>query len=169
MKIIIGSTSERKITTAKKILEEYFKHDDLVIEGFPAKSQMPDTPYDKQTFDGARNRALNCKTHIKDADYYIGTESGLVERYGHLYEEAWTAVIDAKGSEWYGFSSGLKVPDYILKKMNEYGKDHSSVMTIVEKEIGSTLSETWGSYSGGIILREVSVAESLRAHSNCGT
>jgi len=118
MKFVIGSTSKRKIDTAEKVIRQLFVDGNIIVEGFPARSQMPDTPYDKQTFDGAKNRADDAKAHISDSDYYIGLESGLIERYGHIFEEAWSAVVSADGREYFGYSSGLKVPDHILKKMD---------------------------------------------------
>src|SRR3989338_6572258 len=127
MKFIIGSISERKIKIAEKVIQELFSVKDFIVEGCNASSEVPETPYDKQTFDGARNRALDVKSKINDSDYYLGLESGLVERYGHIYEEAWAAVIDKS-----------------------------------EKEYGNLPNDTWGTYSGGVILREKSLEEALR-------
>lgn len=162
MKFIIGSGNIKKIDVAEKTIRQFFVNEKIIVEGFAAASQMPDTPYDKQTFDGARNRAHDAKLHIKNADYYIGLESGLIERYGHIYEEAWAVILSKDGKEYFGYSSGLKVPDYILKRMNELKIEHSDVMTIIEKEFSKLPNDTWGTYSGGIIIREVSLEEALR-------
>ena len=161
MKFVIGSSSDRKIKIAEKIIKQLFADKDVSIQSYGAKSLMPDTPWDKQTFDGAKNRALDSKSRHSDANYYIGLESGLIERYGHIYEEAW-AVIITEDKEYYGYSSGLKVPDFILKKMDELKMEHSDVMTIIEEEYGKLPNDTWGTYSGGTILREVSLEEALR-------
>jgi len=162
MKFIIGSASERKIKIAEEAIRELFKDEKLIIEGYAAISGVPDTPYDQQTFDGAKNRALDSQSHNKDANYYIGLESGLVERYGHIYEEAWAAVISSDGKEFFGYSSGLKVPDYVLRKMDELKMEHCGVMTILEEEHGKLPNDTWGTYSGGMIARATSLKESLR-------
>ena len=162
MKFVIGSTSKRKIDTAEKVIRQLFADGDMTVEGFSAKSQMPDTPYDKQTFDGAKNRAVDSKANVADVEYYIGLESGLIERYGHIFEEAWAAVVSADGREYFGYSSGLKVPDHILRKMNDLKMEHSDAMTIIEEEFGKLPNDTWGTYSGGMVLREVSLEEALR-------
>ena len=162
MKFVIGSASDRKIKIAEKVIRQFFANKDISIEGYGAKSQMPETPWDKQTFDGARNRAVDSKSNIKDGNYYIGLESGLIERYGHIYEEAWVVVITDEIKEYNGYSSGLKVPDFILKKMDELKMEHSDVMSIIEKEYGKLPNDTWGTYSGGTLLREVSLEEALR-------
>jgi len=40
--------------------------------------------------------------------------------------------------------------------------EHSEVMTLIEEEYGKLPNDTWGTYSGGLILREVSLEEALR-------
>lgn len=162
MKIIVGSKSKRKIELVTRVIHEIFKNSNFVIEGYGAISGVPETPYDQQTFDGAKNRAIGSKENVPRADFYVGIESGLVERYGHIYEEAWCVIVNREGEEYYGYSSGLKVPDYILKRMDELNLPHSKVMVILEEEYSLPDSETWGNYSGGMIAREVSLAEALR-------
>jgi len=155
--------SKRKIEVAEKIFRQLFPNEiDISIEGYAAASGVPETPYDKETFDGSCNRAYDSLVHAPGADCYIGMESGLVERYGHIYEEAWCAVIVAAGEKYYGYSSGLKVPDYVLQRMDALGISHSDVMTILEEEHGKLPNDTWGSYSGGMLVREVSFGEAIR-------
>jgi non-canonical (house-cleaning) NTP pyrophosphatase len=162
MHIYIGSTSERKIAVVEKVVLSFFPNDDIILKGFAAASGVPETPWDRETYDGARNRALHVRKEYEDADLCIGLESGLIERYGHIFEEAWSVVIDRRGVEYYGYSSGLKVPDYIFAKMNELGLPHSEVMAIIERDHGKLPNDTWGTYSGGLIARTVSLEESLR-------
>jgi non-canonical (house-cleaning) NTP pyrophosphatase len=166
MKFIIGSSSNRKIKVTERVIKQLFvAQKDITFENYDAKSQVPDTPWDRQTFDGARNRALDSKSNVVGGDYYIGLESGLINRYGHVYEEAWAVVIAGNGKEYYGYSSGLIVPGFILKKMAELKMEHSDVMNIIDKEYGKygeSPNDTWGAYSGGTILREVSLEEALR-------
>lgn len=161
MKIVIGSASDRKMKIAEKVVKKLFR-ENIEMKGYASNSGVPNTPYDRETFDGARNRMKDASGNKLGADYYVGLESGLIERYGHIYEEAWAAVMDKNGKEYYGYSSGLKVPDYILKRMDELKMDHSSVMEIIEREFGKLPNDTWGTYSGGMLLREVSLEEALR-------
>ncbi len=162
MKIVIGSASQRKIKTAEKIIRQLLADQPLEISSYPARSDVPDTPYDRETFTGALNRAQKSKDSQPEADLYIGLESGLVERYGHIYEEAWAVIITKDNKHHYGYSSGLKVPDYIINKMDELKLPHGQVMAILEEELKKTPNDTWGIYSGEMISREVSLEESLR-------
>lgn len=160
MKVVVGSSSDRKIGVVEKVFRNLLKGE-IIVTGHSAVSGVPETPYDKQTYDGARNRALDCKA-IHQADYYIGLESGLVERYEKLYEEAWACVITKDGKEFYGYSSGLCVPEFVILRMKKQNMEHCDVMTLIEKELGKLPNDTWGTYSGGILAREISLEEALR-------
>jgi non-canonical (house-cleaning) NTP pyrophosphatase len=162
MRIVLGSISARKIQTVERVAAQLFPEESVAVEGYGAHSGVPDTPWDKQTYDGALRRARDSRTHVPGARYYIGLESGLIERYGHIYEEAWCAALTDDENEFFGYSSGLKVPDYVLKKMDELKLDHSSVMGVLEGEHGRLPNDTWGSYSGGMIVREISLEEAVR-------
>lgn len=162
MNIIVGSASQRKIDVVKKVVREIFLDPEIIMQGFAAVSGVPETPWDKETFDGARNRAVHVRKNFSEADFAIALESGLVERYGHVYEEAWSVVISKDAKEYYGYSSGLKVPDYILATMDRLALPHSEAMSIIEREHGKLPNDTWGTYSGGMIARSVSLEESLR-------
>lgn len=161
MKIILGSTSKQKISVVEKIAAQLISGCELEVVGYAAKSGVPDTPYDAETFEGAKNRASDSQTHLPGADCYIGLESGLVERYGHLFEEAWCVLV-LGGREYYGYSSGLTVPEYVLTMMRQLNKPHSEVMKMIEEECGEVSSDTWGVYSGGSIARAVSLEEAVR-------
>lgn len=163
MHIVVGSTSERKIAAVRRVVGEFFtRADDLTYAGTDVASGVPETPYDEQTYRGAKQRAVGAKRAAPRARLAVGLESGLVERYGHVYEEAWAVCIDAEGNEFAGYSSGLKVPDSVLAEMHARGKTHAEVMTILEEQHGQLPNDTWGSYSGGIIPRQTSLEEAIR-------
>lgn len=158
--VCVGSTSHRKIDVVDKLFKLYFKKAKIKSFGHSASSGVPDTPYGKQTYEGAHNRARECFRKHK-AQYNVGLESGLVDRYGRLYEEAWACVI-TKNKEFTGYSSGLLVPRRITERMKKSKLEHCDVMTMIEKELGNIPNDTWGTYSGNMLLRELSLEEALR-------
>jgi inosine/xanthosine triphosphatase len=160
MKFVVGSASHRKIVAVKKFVILAVDQEAIVAD-YPAQSGVGDTPWDEETFDGARNRAIDAREH-EDGDFFIGLESGLVERYGSVFEETWSCVIDSRGNEYFGFSSGLRVPQGIIDDMSESGMTHAQVMHRLEVEHGLEDSDTWGSYTGRVIIREISLEEALR-------
>jgi non-canonical (house-cleaning) NTP pyrophosphatase len=131
----------------------------LICLGVP--SGVSETPHDHDTLIGARNRARACRRQ-HEAAFCIGLESGLIERYGQWFEEAWAVALSPGNHEALGYSSGLRVPDLVLHRMRHTGKPHAAVMGDVEREHGLPASDTWGNYSGGRIPRQISLEEALR-------
>lgn len=162
MNVVIGSASKRKIATAEKVIRPFFVGQEVSVEGVAARSGVPETPWDKETFDGALARARGARVAAPGAEWHLGVESGLVERYGHIFEEAWCCAISADGREYFGYSSGLKVPDVVLQRMDELDRPHNEIMKLLEEEHGLIDRETWGNYSGGALVREVSLEEAIR-------
>lgn len=158
---MVGSKNQRKIDVAEKVFKEIMNTEKFEVLSCNSSSNVPETPYGKEIYEGAINRAYECIEHQKDADFYVGLESGLIERYGDVYEEAWSFVITRERREYAGYSSGLRLPDYVKKRMEETGLEHSDAMTVIEKELGLK-NDTWSTYTGGIIPRTVSLEESLR-------
>ncbi len=156
--ILLGSTSQHKLNATKSVATE------LLLSPFEvtmkeAKSGVPSTPRDEQTKVGATNRA-NIKS--SQADLCIGLESGLVERFGDIYEESWACVIK-DGHKFYGYSSGLRLPNYIIKRMDQENIEHGPLLRAIRNEIGvENDKDTWGLYSNYKILRQTSLEEALR-------
>lgn len=159
MKIIIGTNNEKKKEILFNVVRNFIEGTIEVI-GVNAPSGVPETPWDKETYVGAKNRALYCQLKDTNADYYVGLESGLVERYGAVYEEAWCCVI-AKTKHFFGYSSGLRVPEYITSQMKNNNLEHNQVMRLLEEE-GGIYKDTWANYSANSISREVSLEEAIR-------
>lgn len=98
MKFIIGTESKIKLEAARGVINQVLKSNSVNITGIEVESGVPATPWNQETLDGAKNRATNSKTIIPDADYWIGLESGLVDRFGFVFEEAWCCLLDKQGN-----------------------------------------------------------------------
>lgn len=160
MKFLIGTNNPQKIAALKKALSDIIS-DDIEVEGISTDSYVPDTPYNEENKQGAYNRADKLKQHYPE-HYCIGVESGLAERYGLLFEEAW-ACICFEDKVYYGYSSGLLLPAYVKRKMQEDGIEHGPAMNKIRKELKQFDDrDTWGTYSGKMVLRSVSLEEALR-------
>jgi non-canonical (house-cleaning) NTP pyrophosphatase len=150
-----------KMEAARTVLAAFLGEESFDLVCHRAASGVRETPFGRETLDGACNRARECRRHHPDA-FCIGLESGLVERFGQCFEEAWAFVLAPDGREAVGYSSGLRVPDYVLRRMRDSGRPHAEVMGAIEHERGTPASDTWGNYSGGRISRTVSLEEALR-------
>ncbi len=162
MKVIIGTKNQKKIDTVKSVFKEIFEISDIEVISHNANSLVPEAPHDQETYDGARNRAIEC-SKLEPADYYVGIESGLVERYGNYFEEAWAVVISKEGVEQLGYSSGLMLPQVVADRMRS-GEEHNRIMADFDKKLNSPDDnrDTWSRYTGGYISRQVSLEEALR-------
>lgn len=162
MKIIVGTNNQKKIEVTLNVFKSVLGAEEIVVEGRDAQSGVPEAPHGQETYQGARNRASECYRE-GGADYYIGIESGLVERYGNMFEEAWAVVISADGVERVGYSSGLMLPKTVVDRMN-IGEKHNEIMAYFDKafNLPDDNRDTWSRYTGGSISRQISLEESLR-------
>lgn len=158
VQFVIGSASQAKIDTVKSVVATLIETP-FVVSGKNVQSGVPDTPWDVQTKQGASNRA---KALADKNIYAIGIESGLVERYGDIYEESWSCII-FEGKRYYGYSSGLQLPTYVTNKMTSMKLEHGPAMRAI-REIHRIENDkdTWGLYTNYALLRAVSLEESLR-------
>lgn len=162
MKFLIGTKNSEKVATAEQVIQQIVKTQ-FTLEGIDVPSGFGETPTDEQTKEGAHNRAAHLLRQYA-CNYAIGIESGIVERYGETYEEAWCCIM-TKTHTWYGYSSGLKVPEILVRKMKTEGLEHFEVLR--SDEIRQLLpikekKDTWANYSAHMIARRISFEESLR-------
>lgn len=161
MKTIIGTKNRKKIEVVSDIFRSMFD-EECIATGHPAASNVPEAPHNKETYDGAVSRAEECYG-LGGADYYVGIESGIVERYGNIFEEAWAVVISNTGTKYIGYSSGLLLPPTVVDRMKK-GEKHNEVMAFFDKEFNlpDDNRDTWSRYTDGSISRQVSLEEALR-------
>jgi len=162
MKIIVGTKNQKKVDVVTSVFKNILKQPSLEVIPHDAKSLVPEAPHDRETYEGAMNRAKDCE-QLGDADYYVGIESGLVNRYGNIFEEAWAVIISKNGTSQIGYSSGLLLPNVVVGRMNN-GELHNDIMADIDKmfDLPEDNRDTWSRYTGGSISRQVSLEESLR-------
>lgn len=166
MKIFLGSVSLLK----KKAIEEVFLYltekkqtnQSCKIILKPVDSGIPLTPFGKQTYQGAKNRALAVYQDFKnEGDFFVGLENGLIKRFQKLYEECWCVIFDQKGNQYSAYSSGLRVSDEIINKMKQ-GQKHHQLISQINQKYQVSHNETWGIYSNNLIKRQESLKEAFR-------
>lgn len=163
MRIVVGTKNQKKIETVKAVFSNHSAEEEIEVIGYDAPSGVPEAPHDRETFDGAMNRAKTCRERGDEADYYVGIESGLVERYGNFFEEAWAVVLSDEDSPLIGYSSGLLLPAVVVERMHS-GEKHNEIMADFDKlfNLPEDNRDTWSRYTGGNISRQVSLEEAIR-------
>lgn len=163
MKIYLGSKSELKYSALRQAIEFLRLHnfidnqpEIMVIE---AKSGVPATPNESETYYGARSRATEL---VNDSDsLFIGVESGLIKREGCIFEECWCVVLDKNKKEWVGVSSAIQLPTSVSNRMDS-GESHIDCISKLADERGLPIKDTWGVYSKGSLPRSISLFEAVR-------
>ncbi|MCX8196759.1 MAG: inosine/xanthosine triphosphatase [Candidatus Micrarchaeota archaeon] len=125
----IATNNPTKLAGAKNALRKIFGRK-FQIKNHAEKSGVGAHPFDRQTFAGARNRALAAwKRSGGKCDYAIGIESGIFSnmKKGMHLDITVCCVYDGE-SETYGTGMGFAIPAWIIKKIKSTKKDLSYVM-----------------------------------------
>lgn len=92
-KVIIASKNPVKIQAVKNSFKKMFPFQKFEFIGVSVPSNVSDQPFgNNETYRGAKNRADNAFSAVKDADFCVGIESGI----GHVENEmeafAWVFI-----------------------------------------------------------------------------
>lgn len=122
MKIIVASKNPVKIDATREAFLSYFK--DLEVLGESVSSGVSDQPFGWDTFLGAENRA---KALHGKADFSVGIEGGVFERFGKHFTFGAICIMDKNGKLSFGTSPILELPDVVVKGLKG-GKELGIVM-----------------------------------------
>ena len=119
MKILIASKNPVKIDATKEAFSHYFE--DIEILSFDVSSGIPDQPIDNETFEGAKNRALELQKINKEknleGDFFVGIEGGIQKLYDIWFSFSVTCIIDKEDTIGFGTSPNFELPEFIIKKL----------------------------------------------------
>lgn len=121
MKILMGTKNPGKIEGARRAFLKYFEN--IEIQGISVSSDVGDQPFDREIFEGAKNRVKNLKKYAKenniDADFYIASEAGITNLLGDWIDIN-AAVIESKdGIQSIGVSQGFEIPEKYIDEIKE--------------------------------------------------
>ena len=117
LKIIVASKNPVKINAVKEGFQSFFPN--IHVEGISTESGVADQPMsDKETLEGARNRAVNVKERIHDADFWVGIEGGVERDEKGLTAFAWIVVFDRND---YGEArtTTFRLPDQVTRLIDQ--------------------------------------------------
>lgn len=121
MKILMGTKNPGKIEGARRAFLKYFKN--IEIQGISVSSDVGDQPFDREIFEGAKNRVKNLKKYAKenniDVDFYIASEAGITNLLGDWIDIN-AAIIESKdGIQSVGVSQGFEIPEKYIDEIKE--------------------------------------------------
>lgn len=113
--VIVGSKNPVKIDSTESAFSEVFKKP-FLVNGINASSLVSDQPKgDKETFEGAKNRALNSKSSFPEADYWVGIEGGIAEDELGMSAFAWVYVENKSGLQGKAKTGTFYIPEGVAK------------------------------------------------------
>lgn len=158
MKIYVATGNQRKIDLVKKVFGEFHSGVNIEVLSCEISSDVSGTPQENDNFVGSMNRARKAKLACGDGDFFVGLETGLVERVGKIFEETWCSIVDKTERINFAFSSGnvvdeLSKPKYVMDE--EKGV---KVLMVLDQEQGNYVQ-----YSGSLEVRAVEIENAIRA------
>ena len=121
MKVLVGSENPVKIEAVKEAFSKYFNN--LEVTGINVDSKVSKQPVNEETFEGAKNRALELKIINEEkklnAEYFVGIEGGIINIYSRWFAFGGMCVINYEGRVGYGTSAHFELPNNITKKLLE--------------------------------------------------
>ncbi|MCA9387101.1 inosine/xanthosine triphosphatase [Candidatus Dojkabacteria bacterium] len=159
-KVIIASKNPVKIETTKLGFGQMFKDQKFEFEGISVPSNVSDQPMsNKETVEGATNRALNAKKEQEGADYWVGIEGGLEDEKGKLVSFAWIVIINKHGYVSKSRTSDFTLPDRVSELIHQ-GYELGDADDIVFKKENSKQANG----SVGILTHDVITRTQLYEH-----
>ncbi|PIQ48040.1 MAG: inositol monophosphatase [Cytophagales bacterium CG12_big_fil_rev_8_21_14_0_65_40_12] len=119
MRVIVASKNPVKILCASIAFKKAFG-DRVNVEGISVPSNVADQPMtDAETLLGAKNRAINARIEVPNADYWIGIEGGVDQNQeGEMHAFAWV-YIASNNQEGKAKTASFELPKKIAELVNQ--------------------------------------------------
>jgi len=160
-KVIIASKNPVKIQAVKNGFEKMFPIQEFEFVGVSVPSNVADQPLSNdETFLGAKNRANNASSEVKNADFYIGIEGGIEHIEGDTEAFAWVVI---KSASKYGKArtGTFFLPKQVVELIKE-GKELGEADDIVFKRNNSKQENgAVGILTGNVIDRTKYYTEAI--------
>ena len=136
-KIIVASKNPVKIKAALAGFSVMFPGEQFEVKGISANSEVAEQPKnDKETLQGALNRANNANIAEADADFWVGMEGGIEEKGGETEAFAWMVVRGKDGKIGKGRTGVFFLPKLVIDLLRQ-GKELGEADDIVFKRENS--------------------------------
>ena len=121
MKVLVGSRNPVKIEATKEAFSKFF--DNIEVVGIEVDSKVSSQPINQETFEGAKNRAMELRKINKEknlgAKFFVGIEGGIIKLYSRWFAFGAVCIMDEKGRIGFGTSPHFELPASIVKHLLE--------------------------------------------------
>ncbi|MEC7755245.1 inosine/xanthosine triphosphatase [Roseivirga sp. UBA1976] len=96
IKVVVASKNPVKINCTAAAFKKVFPESRILVEGISVPSGVADQPMtDKETLQGAQNRAENAGRLVPEAHYWVGIEGGIDEVHQSMEAFAWVYIVSS--------------------------------------------------------------------------
>lgn len=121
-KVIVGSQNPVKIEVVRQAFEQVFPEDQFEFIGHKAKSGVSDQPKsDEETLSGAFNRIKDCKNTFPEADFWVASESGIIDVVEHMFETSHIVIESHDGAIGRARAASFEIPKPIADDIRRNG------------------------------------------------
>lgn len=152
-RVVVASENPVKIAAVKRGFTKMFPRRKFLFFQVKVPSGVPDQPWgEKETWQGALNRAQEAKKVKPMADYWVGIEGGVEKKDGSLLSLAWVVIL---GKEKIGQArtAAFFLPPAVASLVNK-GKELGEADDLVfQKENSKQKMGAIGLLTDGVINR----------------
>ena len=116
MLVVLGSTNPVKAEATLQAFETFYEDVEVLPLSLPSRVK-PFPTSEKETIQGAVNRALSAEAAQPDAEFALGIESGIVSVESRSYVRGYAAVVHG-GEMGIGSSAAYEVSEHLLKRID---------------------------------------------------
>lgn len=151
MKIAIGTKNQAKAQAVKNVCNEFMENIEFIMLEVP--SNVSEQPFgDKETLQGAKNRALNASMD-EQVDLSFGLEGGVKELDGQLFICNWGVLHTKSGHQYKAGGAQIPLPEEIACAIRN-GEELGPVMDQYTNQVGIRHHEgAVGVFTNGIVKR----------------
>ena len=156
MKVLVGSQNPVKIEATEEAFLKYFKKVEVV--GIEVDSKVSNQPIGEETFEGAKNRALELKrinqTKNLNARFCVGIEGGIIKLYSRWFCFAGICIVDNQGRLGFGTSLYFELPNKVIQELLDGVELGETMDKIMEDHNTKQKGGAIGFFTKGIIERK---------------
>ncbi len=162
MKIIVASKNPVKIQAALDGFSRMFPGQAFEVIGAPIDSGVSGQPMsDRETYQGALNRAKRAREAYPDADFSVGIEGGVEDAETGMHEVAWAVVVSREGRIGQARGATFYLPHPIAEMIRQ-GKELGDANDILFQRTNSKQQNgAVGILTGDVITRASYCAEAV--------
>jgi len=156
VKILVGSQNRVKLKAAEEVFSQYFGAVEVI--GVKVDSRVSSQPIAKETFEGAKNRALQLRKindeRSLDAKFFVGIEGGILKLFSRWFALSATCIMDDTGRIGHGTSPMFELPESIAQQLLD-GSELGDVMDSLAGERGTKENQgAAGYFTKGVMDRK---------------